>query len=106
MITPLAAVPASFHSIGAPQLDQHAGDILSVTAGPQTDWFVDPGSGEVTGNAPALVAPIPGDFTLSARIEVDFAATYDAGSLVVWAGPTRWGKLAFERSPQGEHMVV
>ena len=37
---------------------------------------------------------------------VDFAATYDAGVLVLYERDDLWAKLCFERSPQGEPMVV
>jgi regulation of enolase protein 1 (concanavalin A-like superfamily) len=80
---------------------------LVVTAGPQTDWFVDPqGSTEPTLSAPALLGRVSGDFLLSASVTVDFAATYDAGVLVVHASDRLWAKLCFEYSPDGEPMVV
>lgn len=80
---------------------------LTGVAGPRTDHFVDPATGETTGNAPCLLTvPPTGDWQLSARISVEFAETYDAGALMLWAGPDRWAKLAYERSPQGAGMVV
>jgi regulation of enolase protein 1 (concanavalin A-like superfamily) len=80
---------------------------LIVTAGPRTDWFVDPQRpGEPTLNAPALVGDPRGDFLLSARVTVDFAATYDAGVLFLYAGDGVWAKLCFEYSPQREPMIV
>jgi regulation of enolase protein 1 (concanavalin A-like superfamily) len=80
---------------------------LTGVAGPRTDLFVDPATGEATSNGPRLLtAPPPGDWQLRARVSVEFAETYDAGALVLWAGPERWVKLAFERSPQGAGMVV
>jgi uncharacterized protein len=83
------------------------GASLRVTAGPRTDWFVDPQrSDEPKLNAPALVGDPSGDFLLSARVTVDFAATYDAGVLCLYAGDDAWAKLCFEYSPQREPMVV
>jgi regulation of enolase protein 1 (concanavalin A-like superfamily) len=80
---------------------------LVVTAGPRTDWFVDPqGSAEPTLNAPALLGRVGGDFLLGARVTVDLAATYDAGALVVHVSDRIWAKLCFEYSPDGEAMVV
>ena len=62
------------------------GASLLVAAGPRTDWFADPQlSAEPTLNAPALVGDPSGDFLLSARVTVDFAATYDAGVLALYA---------------------
>ncbi len=79
---------------------------LSITAGALTDLFYNPSGEERKRNAPcALFAPDP-LFTLAARVSVDFAATYDAGALLVWADEDHWGKLCFEYSPQGQPMVV
>jgi regulation of enolase protein 1 (concanavalin A-like superfamily) len=84
-----------------------ADPLLTGVAGPRTDLFVDPATGETTLNAPRLLAPAPaGDFQLSARVSVEFGSTYDAGALLLWAGDDTWTKLAFEYSPQGDGMVV
>ena len=79
---------------------------LTIAAGPRTDWFVDPGTREAKPGAPALVGRFEGDFVLSARVEVDFAATYDAGALVVWGHERSWAKLCLEYSPQSEATIV
>lgn len=80
--------------------------VLTIVAPARTDWFIDPASGESTDSAPALVAPIDGDFALSARVHVGFAATFDAGVLVIRHSAAEWAKLCFEYSPQGQPMVV
>lgn len=83
------------------------GASLRIAAGPHTDWFTDPQQlAEPKLNAPALVGSASGDFLLSARLTVDFAKTYDAGVLVVYASDSVWAKLCFEYSPQREPMVV
>jgi uncharacterized protein len=80
---------------------------LLAAAGPRTDWFVDPQRlAEPKLNAPALLGRSSGDFLLSARVRVDFAATYDAGVLVVYESDDLWAKLCFEYSPQRQPMVV
>jgi regulation of enolase protein 1 (concanavalin A-like superfamily) len=77
------------------------------TAGPRTDLFRDPQTGTATSNAPRLLSAAPaGDFQLSARVEVGFGSTYDAGVLLLWAGEDTWAKLCFELSPQGQPMIV
>jgi regulation of enolase protein 1 (concanavalin A-like superfamily) len=81
-------------------------DLLAVTAGPRTDLFTDPGGDGRHANAPALVGRLAGDFTLSARIRVDLASTYDAGVLVLHAGEDAWAKLCLELSPQGRPTIV
>lgn len=80
---------------------------LQFAAGPLTDWFNDPAGELAKGNAPVtLFSPPDATFRLSAQVTVDFAATYDAGVLFVYAAPDRWAKLCFELSPQGQPTVV
>jgi len=80
---------------------------LSIRAGEKTDLFTDPKDGAKSDAAPAaLFAPPDRSFTLSARVSVAFASTFDAGVLHVRAAEDRWAKLCFEYSPQGEAMVV
>ena len=86
--------------------------ILAATArwrsplGPRTDMFVNPAGTDVVLNAPRLVFAPAGDFMLSARVTVEFAGTYDAGVLLLYAGERSWAKLCFEYSPQQEPMIV
>lgn len=92
-------------------VDADAGS-LSVTAAAHSDIFIDPGDGaqlnaESLLNAATLLgAPPAGDFQLSARVTVDFAATFDAGVLLLWVDERHWAKLCFELSPDREPMVV
>ena len=79
---------------------------LELSAPARTDWFVDPATGTAKLDAPAQLEPVEGDFLLAARVEVDFAATFDAGVLVLWRDERTWAKLCFEYSPDGEPMVV
>jgi regulation of enolase protein 1 (concanavalin A-like superfamily) len=104
----IAAVPMPLRWLREPQSwSVPDATSLLVAAGPRTDWFADPQlSSEPTLNAPALVGDPSGDFLLSARVTVNFAATYDAGVLVLYASDRIWAKLCFEYSPQREPMVV
>lgn len=79
---------------------------LWAEAGSETDLFVDPGTGVESLNAPRLVGRIAGDFTLAARVSVDFRTTFDAGVLLLWAHEHAWAKLCLELSPQGNPTVV
>jgi uncharacterized protein len=79
---------------------------ITIAAGPRTDLFVDPAGGEPVLNAPMLLSGADGDFLLSARVRADLRATFDAGALMLHAGERTWAKLALERSPQGEAMIV
>jgi uncharacterized protein len=79
---------------------------LRAEAGAQTDLFVDPGSGTEYLNAPRLLGPVAGDFTLAARVGVEFRATFDAGVLLLLAHERAWAKLCLELSPDGKPTVV
>lgn len=104
----IAALPLPLRWLAEPQSwsspDEQS---LTLTAGPRTDRFADPQRVAVPVlNAPALVGEPSGDFRLSALVTVDFAATYDAGVLILHASDSVWAKLCFEYSPQREPMVV
>src|SRR5258706_476464 len=80
---------------------------LILTSGPRTDMFVDPAGTGVVPDAGRLVGPPPGgDFSLVARVTVEFASTYDAGVLLLYAGERHWAKLSFELSPQHKPTAV
>jgi regulation of enolase protein 1 (concanavalin A-like superfamily) len=79
---------------------------FSITAGPRTDLFADPGGGSPSLNAPHALARVHGDFQLLARVSVDFGATFDAGALLVWSNADAWAKLALEYSPEGQATIV
>jgi uncharacterized protein len=104
----LDAMPMPLRRLGEPIRWSADGQQLAIEAGASTDWFIAPdGVGLPTLTAPALVGVAPGgDYVLSARVSVEFQATFDAGALVLYAGDDCWAKLAFEYSPHGEPMVV
>jgi regulation of enolase protein 1 (concanavalin A-like superfamily) len=79
---------------------------LTMVAPAGSDWFNDPAGSVRHASAPVLAFPVEGDLQLSARVTVDFASDYDAGVLFVHQGPDDHAKLCFERSPDGEAMVV
>jgi uncharacterized protein len=81
-------------------------DELVLGAGPRTDLFTDPGGPDRFANAPALLGRLAGDFTLSARVTVDLASTYDAGVLLLYRDENAWAKLCLELSPQGRPVIV
>jgi regulation of enolase protein 1 (concanavalin A-like superfamily) len=103
----LPNLPFTFHWQRAPERWHVAGDgSISIEAGAGTDLFVDPQGGAPLLDAPRLLGVPAGDFQLSARVTVDFAATFDAGVLLLYASEAVWAKLCFERSPHGEPTVV
>ncbi len=83
-----------------------AGASITFAAGAESDLFTDPAGAEPKADAPLLLGRPTGDFRLSARVSAPLAATFDAAALIVWAAPGSWGKLALERSPQGDATIV
>jgi uncharacterized protein len=77
-----------------------------IEAGPQSDLFASPDDHEPSLNAPRLIGVPDFRFQLSALVEVEFGATFDAGVLLVWANERSWAKLCLEYSPAGQPMVV
>jgi uncharacterized protein len=103
----IAALPMQLRWLAPPvRWSVPSGGSLMLAAGPRTDLFADPQGAAPVLNAPALVGDPRGDFLLSARVTVEFAATFDAGVLVLFANESSWAKLCFEYSPQGRPMVV
>jgi regulation of enolase protein 1 (concanavalin A-like superfamily) len=79
---------------------------LTIAAGPRTDLFISPQDATATLNAPRLLFTPRGDYMLSARAIVSFTDTFDAGVLLLYSNERSWAKLCFERSPQGQPMIV
>ena len=104
----LASIPVSLTWKNQPlESTSDAEQQISITTGIQTDWFIDPAGEHAKDNAPiALFVPPDSTFTLQAKVTVEFAASYDAGTLFVYAHDTLWAKLCFEYSPQQQPMVV
>ncbi len=104
----MAALPGPVRWKHRPSTWQsQSGDTLIIEARPDSDWFADPAGDAVKDDAPAaLFIPPDQDFTLSARVAVDFASTFDAGVLQLRESDSLWAKLCFEYSPQGQPMIV
>ena len=79
------------------------GVMLTLNAPAGTDLFVDPAGadpGQVPDAGRLVGLPPAGDFTLAARVSVEFGSMYDAGVLLLHAAERQWAKLCFEYSPQ------
>jgi hypothetical protein len=70
---------------------------LILTSAARSDMFLDPVGPSVVPDAGRLLGTPPGgDFTLAARVTVEFASTYDAGVLLLYVSERCWAKLCFE----------
>jgi len=103
----VAGVPFELSFTGE-ATDWHASeDSLEITAAANTDWIHDPGGPTRMANVARLIGtPPPGDFQLSARVDVGLLATFDAGAIVLSVDEDHWAKLLLERSPAGRATVV
>ncbi|GGY90589.1 DUF1349 domain-containing protein [Streptomyces nitrosporeus] len=96
-------LPFPLEAFGPDGRWEHTDGVLTGRAGARQDRFVPPGgdSLESVSDAPRLLGAAPeGDFRLSARVTVDFAAAFDAGVLYLHAGDQEWAKLCMELSPE------
>jgi uncharacterized protein len=105
----LPSLPFPLEPAGSPAPGcrvRHGALILTAQAG--TDLFIDPaGTAGPRPDAGRLVGlPPAGDFTLAARVSVEFGSMFDAGVLLVHAGELAWAKLCFEYSPQRRPTTV
>ncbi len=78
--------------------------VLSADAG--ADMFLDPVGTPSTADAERFVAPISGDFRLSAFVSPVFVSDFDSGVLIGYADPQNWFKLCAELDPGGTTRVV
>jgi len=83
----------------------------TIAANPMTDLFVPPDGSAPVDRVPRLTwhsGPLSPDapVALSVRVRPALGATFDAGTLLIATDAGTWGKLAFERSPQGSGTLV
>ncbi|MEV4945683.1 DUF1349 domain-containing protein [Streptomyces sp. NPDC053755] len=105
MIDSSAPFPGAAWAV-APASWSASDGVVTVTAAAGTDIFTDPLSGAAKHDAAlALATPPDGDWQFSARVRVDFRASWDAGALIVWSDDEHWAKLNFEQAPDGTPSV-
>jgi uncharacterized protein len=79
---------------------------LEISAGAQTDWFVDPSGRIAAQNAAALLFEPDPVCILNAFVTVEYRSRFDAGVLVIYQNPASWAKLCLELSPLNQLMIV
>jgi uncharacterized protein len=85
-----------------------SGGVLALTSGAKSDLFIDPAGEEGARPDAGRFTGLPADrdFTLAARVSVQFGSVYDAGVLLRYLSERRWAKLCYELSPQRRPTVV
>ena len=100
-------IPSPLHWLNPPESWKLAPDGQLTIASPgKVDWFIDPQGAVNVSNAPLLLFPTSGPCMLSAQVEVNHVATYDAGVQMVYESPLAWAKFCLELSPQGRATIV
>ena len=79
---------------------------VEISAGPQTDWFIDPSGRTTADNAAALLFEPDPVCMLNAFVTVEYQGRFDAGVLVIYQNPTHWAKICLELSPLNQLMIV
>lgn len=86
-----------------------AGDTLTFTAAPRTDFFRSP-DGSVVNNSPVIFTEIDNTkpFTLTAKVNPQFTSTgtYSAGVIYIYENDLHCQKMCFEQDEYGHHRVV
>jgi len=103
----IPGIPTPARWRGAPaswQVDRDGN--LTIAAAKSTDWFVSPMDGHTNSNSPVLLFKADQEFTLRAKVTVDFHTRWDAGCLVTYAGETTWSKFCFEMTQWMEPTVI
>lgn len=74
------------------------GNVLSIKAGSETDYFVNPIDGKIVANAAFVHEEISGDFVCKAKVSLHHETEFDGGALFVYQDDTHWSKACFEMS--------
>jgi len=82
--------------INEPQSWRFHDEILHVDVPESADFFEDPAGVNVRSSAPFLYCAAEGDFSLTAKVDVDMIDAYDSACVMVMADDKHWAKLCFE----------
>lgn len=83
-------------------------DTISISSGAKSDFFNSPDGTGQTSNAPLLLKTIDNTkpFTFIAKVQPEFAKTYDAGAIYLFYNTDLWQKFAFEMDERGLTRLV
>ena len=95
-----------FQWINEPDYSFSKDGVLTVTSGPQTDFFIDPQDGKSSASAPVLYREVSGDFVAIALVQPDLTHTWNAASIMVFIDDDNWIKFAFENSDATGNSIV
>jgi regulation of enolase protein 1 (concanavalin A-like superfamily) len=102
----LPGLPASYAWRNSPADWSVKDGALTIKAAGHTDWFVSPIDGETRANSAVLLFPAAKEFSVSAKVTVDFHSAWDAGVLAIYADESHWAKFCFELSMDNKPTVL
>ena len=82
------------------------GGELTLSAAKGTDIYANVDGSKIVDDTPRVLFTPRGDFIFSARIQTAFHSAFDGAALLVYAGNATWGKVLFERMPDGSNAVT
>ncbi|VXC71407.1 DUF1349 domain-containing protein [Massilia sp. 9I] len=82
------------------------GSELTLSAAKGTDLYANVDGSKIVDDTPRVLFAPCGDFIFSARIQAGFHGAFDGAALLVYAGKAAWGKVLFERMPDGSNAVT
>ena len=86
---------------------EHRPEASTIIADPGTDAFHSPDGSPGKDHLVGLRLPVFGtQWAVSACVAPEFAASFDAGALMLRTEGASWAKLAYERAPDGRTMAV
>nr|WP_229520761.1 DUF1349 domain-containing protein [Massilia sp. IC2-476] len=102
----IAAIPYPL-TIAAPSgAASIAAGELTLSAAKGTDMYANVDGSKLIDDTPRVLFAPRDDFIFSARIQADFHSAFDGAALLVYAGKATWGKVLFERMPDGSNAVT
>jgi regulation of enolase protein 1 (concanavalin A-like superfamily) len=79
---------------------------LTIVAPAKSDYFNNPETHEITGNAPFFYREASGDFVATTLVQPDFSDMWNAVALMVYQDSAHWIKFAFENSDATGKSIV
>lgn len=81
-------------------------DGFEIIAPANSNFYISPDGNFKHLDMPLYLTNTLGDFTLQAKVRINFRNTYDAACLMLIGDATCWAKLAFEYTDLGTYAVV
>jgi regulation of enolase protein 1 (concanavalin A-like superfamily) len=82
------------------------GNALSMTTGPQTDFWRAPDGSAIANNGHFWAQPVSGDFQAQVKFSGTYRDQYDQAGLMLWLDEANWLKCGIEFYEGAQHVSV